>query len=70
MVRGADTPPSITLAARRMALGQRIAPPPEIIYHLVAEKFGMWPDDVADRPVDEVLRAWQIMAALQPRERK
>ena len=53
-----------------MAIGQRVAPPPEIIYHLLGEKFGIWPDDVADRPVDEVLRAWQIMAALQPTERK
>lgn len=70
MVRGTDTPKSVTLAARRMAIGQRIAPPPEIIYHLLGEKFGIWPDDVADLPVDEVLRAWQIMAALQPTERK
>jgi hypothetical protein len=53
-----------------MALGQRIAPPPEIIYHLLAERFGMWPDDVADRPVDEVLRAYQIMAALQPQGKR
>jgi hypothetical protein len=53
-----------------MAMGQRIAPPPEIIYQLLAEKFGMWPDDVADRPVDEVLRAWQIMAAMQPPEKR
>jgi hypothetical protein len=53
-----------------MAIGQRIKPPPEIIYHLLGERFGMWPDDVADRPVDEVLRAYQIMAALQPNEKR
>jgi hypothetical protein len=50
-----------------MAIGQSIAPPPEIIFHLLGEKFGMWPDEVASLPLDQVLLAWTIHAEMQPK---
>lgn len=53
-----------------MAIGQSIAPPPQIIFQILGEKFGMWPDEVASLPVDQVLRAWQIHAEMTPKERK
>jgi hypothetical protein len=30
----------------------------------------MWPEQVASLPVDEVVRAWQLHAEMQPKERK
>jgi hypothetical protein len=62
--------PQVRLAARRLAIGQAVAPPPEIIFHILGEKFGMWPEQVASLPVDEVVRAWQLHAEMQPKERK
>jgi len=53
-----------------MAIGQAIAPPPEIIFHILGEKFGMFPDEVASLPVEQVIRAWQIHAEMQPKDRK
>ena len=50
-----------------MAIGQSIAPPPEIIFHLLGAKFGRWPDEVASLPVDQVLLAWMIHAEMQPK---
>ena len=69
MVRGAGAGPQVRLAARRLAIGQSIVVPPEIMFHLLAEKFGMWPDEVASLPVEQVLRAWQIHAEMQPKDR-
>jgi len=50
-----------------MAIGQSIAPPPEIIFHLLGAKFGMWPEQVASLPIDEVLLHWMIHAEMQPK---
>jgi hypothetical protein len=33
----------------------------------VGEKFGMWPDEVASLPLDQVLLAWMIHAEMQPK---
>ena len=59
--------PQVRLAAKRLALGQTLAPPPEIIFHILGEKFGMWPDEVASLPLDQVLLAWTIHAEMQPK---
>ena len=67
MGEGESTGPQVRLAARRMAHGQAIVPPPEIIFSILAEKYGMWPDDVASRPVEEVLAAWELHAEMQPK---
>jgi hypothetical protein len=50
-----------------MAHGQSIVPPAEIIFAILAAKYGMWPDDVASRPVEEVLAAWELHAEMQPK---
>jgi hypothetical protein len=50
-----------------MGHGQSIVPPPEIIFHILAAKFGMWPEQVASLPLDEVLLAWTIHAEMQPK---
>ena len=50
-----------------MAHGQSIVPPAEIIFHILAQKFGMWPEQVASLPIEEVLLAWMIHAELQPK---
>ena len=50
-----------------MAIGQSISPPPEIIFHLLGEKFGMWPDEVASLPLDQVMLHWMLHAELQPK---
>jgi hypothetical protein len=50
-----------------MAIGQSIVPPPEIIFHILAQKFGMWPDQVASLPIEEVLAAWELHAEMQPK---
>jgi hypothetical protein len=50
-----------------MAHGQSIVPPPEIIFAILAAKYGMWPDDVASRPIEEVLAAWELHAEMQPK---
>jgi hypothetical protein len=39
------------------------------MFHLLAEKFGMWPDEVASLPLEQVMRAWQIHAEMQPKDR-
>lgn len=52
-----------------MSIGQAIIPPPEIIFHLLGKEFGMWPDEVASLPVEQVIKAWQIHAEMQPKER-
>jgi hypothetical protein len=62
--------PQVRLAARRLAIGQPVVPPPEIIFHLLGAKFGMWPDEVASLPVEQVIQAWQLHAEMQPKERK
>lgn len=69
MVRRERAGPQVRLAARRLAIGQSIVVPPEIMFHLLGEKFGMWPDEVASLPLEQVLRAWQIHAEMQPKER-
>jgi hypothetical protein len=53
-----------------MAIGQAVAPPPEIVFHILGAKFGMWPDQVASLPVEQVIAAWQLHAEMQPKERK
>ena len=50
-----------------MAHGQAIVPPPEIIFHILGQKFGMWPDQVASLPIEEVLAAWTLHAEMQPK---
>jgi hypothetical protein len=50
-----------------LALGQSFAPPAEIIFHILGEKFGMWPEQVASLPIEEVLLAWMIHAEMQPK---
>ncbi len=67
MGEGESTGPQVRLAARRMAHGQAIAPPPEIIFHILAQKFGMWPDQVASLPVEQVIAAWELHAEMQPK---
>jgi hypothetical protein len=65
--KGEPARPQVRLAARRLALGQSFVPPPDIIFHILAEKFGMWPDEVASLPIDQVLKAWMIHAEMQPK---
>jgi hypothetical protein len=65
--QGEPAKPQVRLAAKRLALGQSFAPPPEIIFHILGEKFGMWPEQVASLPIEEVLLAWMIHAELQPK---
>lgn len=67
MGQGEPAKPQVRLAAKRMAIGQTISPPPEIIFHLLGEKFGMWPDEVASLPLDQVLLHWMIHAEIQPK---
>jgi hypothetical protein len=61
------TGPQVKLAARRLAIGQSIVPPPEIIFAILAEKYGMWPDDVASLPVEQVISAWELHVEMQPK---
>ena len=50
--------------------GQFEAPPPDIIFHILGQKFGMWPEQVASLPVEEVLKAWQLHAEMTPKEKR
>ena len=67
MGEGELSGPQVRLAARRMALGQAIVPPPEIIFHILGQKFGMWPSQVASLPIEEVIQAWELHAEMQPK---
>jgi hypothetical protein len=50
-----------------MAMGHSIAPPAEIIFHILGQKFGMWPSQVASLPIEEVIQAWELHAEMQPK---
>jgi hypothetical protein len=50
-----------------MAHGQAIVPPPEIIWAILGEKYGMWPSQVASLPIEEVMQAWELHAEMQPK---
>ena len=67
MGEGEPTGPQVRLAARRMAMGHSIAPPAEIIFHILGQKFGMWPSQVASLPIEEVIQAWELHAEMQPK---
>ena len=58
------------LAARQISLGQAVAPPAQVIFHILAEKFGKFPWEVEDAPLEYVLQAWALHAELQPKEVK
>jgi hypothetical protein len=51
-------------------LGQPISPPAEIVFHVLAEKFGKFPWEVEDAPLHLVLKAWALHAEMQPKEVK
>lgn len=58
------------LAARQISLGQAVVPPAEVIFHILGEKFGKFPWEVEEAPLEYVLRAWALHAELQPKEVK
>jgi len=60
----------VRLAARQISLGQAVKPSPEIIFHILAEKFGKFPWEVEEAPLHSVLQAWQLHVELQPKEVK
>jgi len=37
------------------------------MFHILGEKFGMWPDEVASLPLVDVLLAWTIHTEMQPK---
>jgi hypothetical protein len=65
--QGEPARPQVRLAARRLALGQSFSPPPEIIFSILGQKFGMWPDEVASLPIEQVLREWMLHVEMQPK---
>ncbi len=58
------------LAARQISLGQAVRPPVEIIFHILAEKFGKFPWEVAEAPLDSVMLAWALHVEMQPKDVK
>ncbi len=51
-----------------MSIGQSVAPSAEIIFQVLAKEFGKFPWEVADAPVEDVMRAWILHCEMQPRE--
>lgn len=51
-------------------MGQPVKPSPEIIFHILAEKFGKFPWEVEEAPLHYVLKAWALHAEMQPKEVK
>lgn len=58
------------LAARQISLGQAVKPSAEIIFHILAEKFGKFPWEVEEAPLHSVLLAWALHVELQPKDVK
>jgi hypothetical protein len=58
------------MAARRLALGHAVSPPPEIMFYLLARELGITPDVIGEKPADEVLRWWQLFVDLKPKEER
>ena len=66
---GAGTPPSVRLDAQRLAIGRAIQPNPILIAHLVGKEFGQPPHKVLEWDAGDMMRAYTLMADLQPKER-
>ncbi len=58
------------LAARQISLGQAVRPPVEIIFAILGEKYGKFPWEVAEAPLDSVLLAWALHVEMQPKDVK
>jgi hypothetical protein len=37
------------------------------MFAILGEKYGMWPDDVASLPVEQVISAWELHVEMQPK---
>jgi hypothetical protein len=42
----------------------------QIVFHILAEKFGKFPWEVEEAPLDSVMLAWALHVELQPKEVK
>lgn len=60
--------PSLTAAAHRYGRGDAVTPPAELAFHILGKEFGVAPWEVAEAPLEDVVRALAVMAAIRKGE--
>lgn len=60
--------PHLTAAAHRYGRGDSVSPPAELAFYILAKEFGVAPWEVAEAPLEEVMRALALTAAIRKGE--